>query len=194
MAYANVFKPNGGIPFDEAQGSASKQSRPVPNIRSAGLSSGTNLANASTDLAIGDFYAIDANGNAYRAGPGDAIKGLCTGFDMQGNPAVYNGQGAPSVNYISGAPLTGAWPNLIGVEDDKCSFEIQADSCTLAQVGSIFNLKDAAPDPKYHISQQSLTTAFAGTQFKIVKIKNSPADNAAGTNARVIVQCLTMAA
>lgn len=186
MAYSNTSKPNGFLASEESVGHPHVVPRPVANVRPANAG-----GNASTDLAIGDAYALDANGNAYRAGPNDVVRGVVIGFDFAANPAVMNANGPLSVDYITGAPASGSWPNVLGIEDNKCIFEVQADTFAAAnQLGS-FNLADAAPDALFRISQQKINIAGgAGTQFKAIGLKPSPADNAYGANARILVEML----
>jgi hypothetical protein len=186
MGYANVFRPIGGIPiFPSGKRSENVVTRPVPNIRHA--SSG---GNASTDLAIGDFYALDENGNAYRAGPNDVVVGLVHGWVLQGNPNVMAGQGPISVDYVSGAPASGSWPNLIGIEDPTIDISIQADTFAAAQLGAQINLLDAAPDPTYRQSRQSVVVATPGIQLKVMGLVNYTSMNAYGANAQVFVRMI----
>jgi hypothetical protein len=185
MGYANVFRAMGFAPlFPVGRVHSNTVVRPVPNVRTA--SSG---GNASTDLAIGDAYALDGNGNAYRAGPNDVVRGIVLGFVLQGNPNVMGGNGPISVDYVTGSPASGTWPNVIGVEDNGAEFAVQADTFAADQVGSNINLLDAAPDPTYRQSRQSVVLAN-GIQFKVVGLVNSPAMNAYGANAQVAVRLL----
>jgi hypothetical protein len=186
MAYSNTSRPNGFKPSEESVGAAHVVLRPIPNTRHA--SSG---GNASTDLACGDAYALDSSGNAYRAGPSDIVRGIVIGFVFQANPAVMNANGPLSVDYITGAPATGSWPNLIGIEDNKTIFEVGSDTFAVNDSLGSVNLADAAPDPLFRISQQTVSiSGGAGNQFKLIGLKNSPVDNAVGAYARVLVQML----
>ena len=186
MGYSNVSKPNGFLASEESVGHAHVVSRPIPNVRQASAG-----GNASTDLAVGDAYGIDGNGYAFRAGPNDVVRGVVVGFDLKPNPLVMNANGPISVDYITGAPASGSWPNIIGVEDNKCIFECQADTFAALDVLGSFNLADAAPDSIFRISQQTINIGGgAGVQFKAVGLKQSPADNSYGANARIEVMLL----
>lgn len=180
MAYSNVSRKRGFVPLSESVGHAHVERRPIPSARTA-----SGGGNASTDMALGDAYALDVNGNAFRAGPNDVVRGVIIGFELAANPNVMNANGPISVDYVTGA---GTWPQLIGIEDNKCLFECQSDTAAQSNVLGTFNLSDAAPDSTWRISQQSINVGGgAGSQIKLERIVDSPADNAAGTNAQVVV-------
>lgn len=187
MPYANTSKPNGFVPYNRAPGAANKVPRPVPAVRTASTG-----GNASTDLALGDAYALDANGNAYRAGPGDVIRGVVVGFEFQASPLNPSDSAVNSTNYITGnGNQTGTTQiaSLIGIEDNACLFECQSDTFAASNTDGLFSIVDAAPDSFYRISQQKISVGGgAGIQVKTVALKLSPEDNAFGANARVIVQ------
>lgn len=190
MGYNNVFRPMGFFPYAPAGKRAGNViTRPTPNTR--GASAG---GNASTDLAIGDAYALDANGAVHRAGPTDSVRGIVIGFFLQANAMVMNGAGPVSVDYITGTPPPSnpqlSWPLVLGCEDAEAEFWVQADAFAITQAGLLVNLVDAAPDPIYRQSRQSVTSGATGTQFRIMGLVNSPADNAYGTNARVFVRLM----
>lgn len=186
MPYSNVSRPRGFVPLNESVWHAHTEIRPVSSVRNT-----SGGGNASTDLSVGDAYALDASGNVYRAGPNDVVRGVIISFEFAPNPAVMNANGPISVDYITGAPASGSWPNVIGIEDNKCLFECQSDTFAAANVGGSFNLADAAPDSLFRVSQQSISiNGGAGSQFKAIALINSPADNAYGANAQVAVQML----
>lgn len=185
MGYSNAFRPMGFLPlFPVGRMHMNVVTRPTPNVRTA--SSG---GNASLDIAIGDAYSIDGNGNVYRAGPNDAVRGIVLGFNFQGNPNVMGGNGPISVDYISGAPASGSWPNVIGVEDAGAEFWVQADTFAANQVGAQVNLLDAAPDPTYRQSRQTVVLAN-GIQFKVIGLVKQSGMNDYGANAAVAVRML----
>jgi len=187
MAYVNVFRALGFNPAFPV-GRAKMNVVPRPTTAPRHASSG---GNASTDLAVGDAYALDNAGYAYRAGPSDTVRGVCTGFVFQANPNVMNGQGPVSIDYLTGSSTP--YPTILGVEDNGAEFNVQADTLSLAQVGGAVNLLDAAPDPQYRQSRQSINVGGgAGTQFRIIGLVNDPASNAYGANARAIVRMLTV--
>ncbi len=190
MAYANVSRPNGAIPFERSAGASEVRPRPVPAVRTASTG-----GNASTDLALGDLYAIDANGNVYRAGPGDVVRGVINGFEIQANPGNPPGSAVNSIgNLITGnGGQTGTTQiaSALGIEDNACSFEMQADSYPAGTPPyGVYNLIDAAPDNVYGISQQrvGILAGPVGSQIKVIGLKTSTGDNSFGVNARVIVQ------
>jgi hypothetical protein len=191
MGYANVSRPMGFIPLALAGKShGNVTERPVPAARTAAAG-----GNASLDLAIGDAYAIDANGNAYRAGPNDVVRGIVIGVVFQAQPSVMNANGPLSIDYITGLGGqvgTTKIASIIGVEDNSQLWEVQADTFAAANVGGSFNLADAAPDATYRQSRQTINIgAGAGTQFQAVELVNRQADNAYGANARVVVRMKT---
>jgi len=145
-------------------------------------------AAASADLAIGDAYALDANGNAYHAGADATVRGIVTGFELQAIAGVMNAQGPLSIDYASAATAA----SVIGCEDVTTEFECWSDN-TIGAVQSnvlgLFNLGDAAPDANFAQSRQFLNVnGGAGTQFRIIKLLQSPADNAPGPACRVVVK------
>jgi hypothetical protein len=146
-------------------------------------------------MAVGDAYGLDANGNAFRAGPNDSVRGIVVGLRFLGDPNVMGGQGPISLDYITGAEGAAAANTIVaqilGCEDPTVLFQVQADSFAANNIGGLFNLADAAPDPTYAQSRQTLAVlAGVGAQFQAEDIVNSPADNAYGTNPRVQVRLL----
>lgn len=181
MGYSNVSRPM-GFKMIEGGGKVgyNVQDRPIAATRQASAG-----GNASTDIAVGDAYSIDQNGSAYRAGPNDVVRGVCIGFRLLANQSIMGGQGPVSVDYSSATADT-----LLGIEDNNTQFEVQADNFTAAMIGMNVNLADAAPDSTFGQSRQTITTAAAGIQFKAMNLLTSFADNAYGTNARVVVRML----
>src|ERR1700732_867023 len=98
MGYANVFRPMGFNPYI----GGGKQSTPLVPRPVAAVRQASGGGNASLDIAVGDAYGIDNNGNAFRAGPNDAVRGIVCGFRFLGNANVMSGQGPISLDYISG--------------------------------------------------------------------------------------------
>lgn len=189
MAYANVVKNNGFVPFERAVVNADVRTRPVPAVRTA-----SGGGNASTDIAIGDAYAIDSAGNAYRAGPSDTIRGVVVGFEFQPNPSNPPGSAVNSTNYITGnggKTTTTQIASIIGIEDSACIFECQADTLVLGTPPyGVYTITDAAPDAFYGISNQSVSIGggSGGSQAKLIGLKPSPGDNSYGVGARILVQ------
>lgn len=183
MAYANVSRKTGFVPMMPAgRVDAIVKARPIASTRHASTG-----GNASTDMAVGDAYALDTNGNAYRAGPTDVVVGILWGFRVQAVANVMNGQGPISVEYITGTQSAVA----LGIEDAGVWFSVQSDTFAVTNVGGKFNLTDAAPDSLFRVSQQQLNVGGgAGIQFQAEDITQDTADNTYGTNARVMVRLL----
>jgi hypothetical protein len=183
MGYSNVSRPMGFTPLKPmGKENASVVPRPIPAVRT--VSAG---GNASRDIAIGDAYSLDANGNAYRAGPNDAVRGIVIGIRFVASTLVMGGQGPVSEDYSA----NGAIDVLLGCEDNYVDFMVQADTFAATNINGQFNLADAAPDSTLSQSRQTLNVGSgAGIQFKAQDIVQSFADNAYGTNARVIVRML----
>jgi hypothetical protein len=189
MGYANVNRPMGFRPTMPAGKRGNKEiSRPVLATRHASTD-----GEASTAIAIGDAYAIDAaTGGAYRAGEGDVVVGIVNGFKFQAVTDVMGGQGPISVDFIPTGVAAAAPPNIIGVEDSSAEFEVQCDTLAITDIGKKFNLEDGTPDPTYRQSRQILgVSEGTGTQFIVTDLARSPADNAFGANARATVRMLT---
>ncbi len=186
MAYSNVFRALGFNPlFPVGRVTSNTVTRPTTVPRHAATG-----GNASLDLALYDAYALDNAGFAYRAGPSDVVRGIVIGFVFQASPLVMNGAGPVSVDYLTGTSTP--FPSIIGVEDNGAEFNVQSDTLSQAQIGGAVNLLDAAPDPLFRQSRQSINVGGgAGTQFRIIALVNDPASNAFGTNARAVVRLLT---
>jgi len=157
--------------------------RPIAAVRQAAAG-----GNASADIAIGDAVGIDANGNAFRAGPNDIVRGIVIGFRMVASSLVMNSNGPISDDYsVNGAANDVA----LVCEDANVQFMVQADTFAQIDVGGKFNLADAAPDPLYSQSRQTINIGGgAGTQFQAEDLLLSTADNSYGANARVVARLL----
>lgn len=193
--YVNTYQPNGFKTYNLAEGSAYSTRRPVPAVRTA--NTGGLIAN--TDLSAGDAISLDVNGNVYRSGPNDTVRGVIKGFEFQALSNNPPGSAINSIgNYLTGnGGAAGTTPiaYTLDIEDSKCLFEVavaSGQSVTQANIGQSFNLQDGAPDPFYGNSTQVLNVNTPGTQFQLIDIKFSPEDNNPGVNARVIVRCLQM--
>jgi len=183
VAYANVNRPMGFEP--SIQGG-----RVYPETVTRPVLSGRSPvgAAASADLAIGDAYALDANGNAYHAGADATIRGVVRGFRFQADGRVMGGAGPVSIDYLPAA--TAGF--VIGIEDPSTQFEAQTDTFAASNRGGSFNITDAAPDSTLRQSRQSISIGGgAGTQFRVIDIVNRPTDNALGAFARVLCRLLT---
>lgn len=182
MALPNVNRPTG---FDPVQlmGETAPELIPRPV-----LASRTPVGAAvSADLAIGDAYGIDANGNAYHAGADANVRGIVRGFRMQADSRVMGGGGPVSIDYLAAASAG----TVLGIEDPAVLFEAQSDTFAVTNIGQPFNLADAAPDPTLRQSRQTINIGGgAGTQFRAIDIVRKPTDNAYGANARVRVRLL----
>lgn len=181
--YANASRPMGFIPLDSGgRANTIQRRRPFAAVRNASAG-----GNASTDMAVGDAYSLDGNGNAYRSGPNDTVRGIVLAFEFQAVSTIMSGQGPVSVDYVTGTQ-TGF---ILGCEDPSALFVVQADTFALGNVGGKFNLADAAPATVLAQSRQTLNVgAGAGAQFQAADIQASDADNTYGANARVEVRML----
>src|SRR6266849_138600 len=183
MGYANVSRPMGfKLLRQQGKANAAPVPRPVPAVRTP-----SGGGNASRDLAIGDAYAIDANGNAFRAGPNDTVRGIVHGFRFVSISTIQNSNAPISEDYSA----NGAVDTILGIESGIEFFEVQADTFAASNIGGKFNLTDAAPDSTLSQSRQAIKVGGgAGTQFQAEDIVPSLADNAYGTNARIYVRLL----
>src|SRR5215472_10314061 len=118
MAFANANRPNG---FDPSRSNGKTQL--VSKPRPVAASRTPVGAAASADLAIGDAYALDANGNAYHAGSDATVRGIVRGFRFQASGAVMGGQGPVSIDFLPAANAG----TIEGIEDPSAEFEVQAD-------------------------------------------------------------------
>jgi hypothetical protein len=148
-------------------------------------------AAASADIAIGDAYGIDANGNAFHAGADAVVRGVVVGFALLPVSNIMNGNGPISEDYLAAA-VAGL---VIGCEDPNATFEVWSDAVVgflQANIGGKFNLFDVAPDSLFRQSRQYLNVnGGAGTQFVANDKINSPADNVYGPSCRVQVSLAT---
>ena len=185
MPLANVNRKMGFIPYDMGG-----RSNPIITPRPA--TAGRTNANAVTndDISIGDAYTLDTSGNAHRAGTvgtPDTVRGICVGFRLAPFPTVV--PGPLSIDYLTAA-TAGV---LLGCEDPNALFSVQADTFAIANIDGTFNQTDAAPDPSFRQSRQSINIgggAASPNNFRAIDIEPSPADNAYGANARVLVKLL----
>jgi len=176
MPLANAFRPMGFTPLDAGgRSNLIVRPRPVPTTRTS--SSG---GNASTDLAVGDAYAIDAAGNAYRAGPGDVVRGIVISFVLQANQTVMGGNGPVSIDYVTGTLSSAIM--LLGIEDPTAAFSIQSNTFAASNIGSKVNLVDAAPDSTFRQSRQSVLVGTVGMQFQCGDILGGPGTSPSGGN------------
>lgn len=200
MGLANVSRPFGFIPLiGGGRSNPITRVRPVPTTRSA-----NHGGNSSTDMAIGDAYGIDSNGNTFRAGPQDIVRGIIVGFVLGASGLVMNGNGPVSIDYITGTLSTAIL--LIGIEDNDVDFSVQSDTFAAGNVGQLFNLADAAPDSLWRQSRQTISIGGGvGAQFQAIDIVGGPGtwpggtnsnpsmgnpDDAYGANAQIVVKML----
>lgn len=179
MAYANVSSPNGFQPVNlDNVKSPTRRRRPVAASRSATASASTAI------ISIGDAYTLDANGNAQHAGPNDVVYGIVELIEVAPLPSVMNGAGPVSQDQIAAADAG----SIVGIEDKRVDFEAQTDTFAVTNRGGLFNLADAVPSTLFRQSRQSIDVGSGvGFQFRAIDLVNRPTDNAAGANARVLV-------
>jgi hypothetical protein len=184
MGYANVFRAlgfNPYLPAGKTQGFTIARNIPTTPTTNTG-------GNASVNMAIGDAYALDASGNAYRAGPGDTVRGIVLGFRFLANPSVMGGQGPVSIDFFTSGTASAT---LIGLEDPTIMFSVQCDTFAVANIGMSINLVDAAPDSTLRQSRQSVSISNGvGTQFRVIDLVQDLAANAVGANAQIYVSLL----
>ena len=138
------------------------------------------------DLMIGDAYAVDVAGNATRVtAAGNTLRGVVEGIDLR--PIAASAQGPVSQDFIPAADA-GA---IIGIEDPEQEFIVQIDTFSAAtNVGVTAAVVDADGDQALRQSRQSIVVDAVNQQMRIIELLNSPADNAAGAFARVVVRLL----
>lgn len=143
------------------------------------------LGARAKDLMVGDAYTLDAAGTASRAtANSDTIKGIVLGIDL--NPIAASPQGPVSQDFV---PATEAGA-ILGCEDNDAEYEVMIDTfVAAADILGNCELVDADGDTTLAQSRQSIKRGNA--QFRLIELKDSPADNAAGAFARVIVRLLT---
>jgi len=132
-------------------------------------------------MAVGDAYGIDASGNAFRAGPGDYVRGIILSFVLQASGLVMGGNGPVSLDYVTGTLATAGL--LIGIEDPSVDFSVQFDTFNASDVGKRFNLVDAAPDSTWRQSRQKVSNAAPGVQFQAIDIVGGPGTAPGGSGS-----------
>ena len=183
MVIANASRPMGFIPYNMG-GRANPIITPRPV---AAARAGTNHNLTNDDLAVGDAYTLDANGNAHRAGSTggvDPVHGIVIGFKLAPNPTV--APGPLSQDYLPQAQAG----TILGCEDPAARFVVQANTFAVTNRSGKFDLADAVPDPTFRQSRQTLTTTNPGTNFLAEDITPESADNTYGANATVLVRLL----
>jgi len=174
MPLANVQAPRGFLPYKFGGKWVPKRT-----TRSVTLESG--------NLAPGDVYTVDTAGAAARAAAGGIVRGVCEGIVL--NPIPASAQGPVSQDYIA----SGDGGSIIGIEDADAEFIVQtgAGFDATTDIGKLCSHVDAAPNAALAQSRQYLDAAgAAGTNFKLLAMVDSPADNATGDYAWVVVRLL----
>lgn len=147
----------------------------------------TVAAGRAGALAVGDAYEDDGTGNVKRADAvGDTILGIVDAIELA--PITGSSNGPVSADILN-ATDAGA---VIGIEDNDAEFEVQITTFAVpTDIGKTAAIVDAAPDTVRRNSTQSVVLDAVNKQFVVLGLKDSPADNAAGANARVIVRLNT---
>lgn len=140
------------------------------------------LGGRATDLMIGDAYELDAAGNATRATAANAnVRGIVEAPEVR--PIAATPQDSASQDYIPAADAG----SIIGIEDDDAEFLVQIDDTVNPNfVGADCVLADAPGDIPLRQSRQSV--ALGAGPFTLMELYQSPADNAPGPNALVVVR------
>lgn len=135
------------------------------------------------DIAPGDAYTIEADGNVTRCDGNTAPNGVCEGIALKGV-----NEGPVSYQYLPGN-VAG---NVIGIEDILTEFEVQTNA-VISQAdldaGAEVNVVDAAPDTVLGQSRQQVGDV-GGAQFKVVAHVDRPNNDATAVNSKVIVKLL----
>lgn len=132
------------------------------------------------DLAPGDAYTIEADGNVTRVlDETTPIHGIVEAI-------VLKTKDGPVSYAMLPADVAG---EVIGIEDPDCEFEVQLSGATgfiATSTGQPANVLDAAPDTTLHRSRQSLddTTIGTGVQVNVLRLVDRPG-NAIGQYAKV---------
>ena len=145
------------------------------------------LASRGSDLMVGDAYTLDSGNNASKATAGDPVYGIVEGIQVA--PIAASPQGPVSQDYIPAADSG----DIIGIEDPDAVFNVQVTTIDITTQGNAkANLLDAPGSEALRRSRQEIDggTLGAGTQFQVLGLVPSPADNASGAFAQIMVRML----
>lgn len=138
------------------------------------------------DLMIGDAYTLDVDGSALRLEVAtDPMNGIVEGIDL--NPIAASPQGPVSQDYIPAADA-GA---IIGIEDPDALFRVMITTIdTTMDIGKSAAIVDVDGSQALRRSRQSIVLDGTNKQVTILELLDSPADNASGAFAQVVVRLL----
>lgn len=139
------------------------------------------------DLMIGDAYTLDVDMTALRATLNtDVIKGIVEGIILA--PVPTYPADSISQDFIANSDAG----DIIGIEDSQAEFEVMAT--TIADPddrGKSLAIVDVDGDRPLRQSRQSVVLDAGNHQFTNMGLVDSPADNAAGAFARIVVRLFT---
>lgn len=147
-------------------------------------------ASRSLSIMIGDSYTLDSSGQALRAvgteASASAVRGIVEGIAL--NPIAASPNGPVSQDYLPAADA-GA---IIGIEDNNAEFRAQITTIAVTDVGKRCQVVNNTNDVTLRQSRQELDGATLSAsdddEFVVVSLLDSPADNAYGANAKVVVR------
>ncbi len=177
MALANVNSPRG---FQLLRASGLREPRRVKRHV---------LATRTFDLGIGDAYTLDGSMNAVQAigteGSIGTVRGIVEGIILAAIAASPNGP--VSQDYIPAADAG----DIIGIEDNNCDFLVQATLALATDFGQTADLVNFAVfNEPLRQSRQEIDSASVGASknFIMIQLLDSPADNALGAFAKIVVR------
>jgi len=148
----------------------------------------TVKATHNETLAVGDAYTLDADGEIdERAAGSDTVRGIVMGFEIE--PTAGAPQGPMSKDFL---PTLTAGKAIV-CEDPRAVFVVQATTFAKANSVQKAGLDDNAGDANLRQSRQQIdgATYGSGTQFQVLGLAPSPADNDYGAFAKILVRLAT---
>ncbi len=144
----------------------------------------TIASGLAEDIAIGDLVKSDGNGGIRKAAAGDAFLGTFEGYhiDVQSfEGSSYAGSSDGTIPFgrvwKSGTTYPAGASVVALVDDDPATtFKVQTSvAVAAADIGSLVNLVDAAPDQFMKASRQTVDkTGGSPSQFRIERILQEP--------------------
>lgn len=144
----------------------------------------TIASTLAENIAIGDLVKSDGSGGIQKAAAGDAIAGTFLGYSLESegiSGANYGGSPQGTIPFfkawVSGTVVPAGMVARALVADDPFeTFEVQtSNTIAAADIGSLCNLVDAAPDMALGVSRQTVgAPGGAASQFRIERILSKP--------------------
>lgn len=178
MPYPNVNAPFGFRPF--RRGGQAEVNRVVRQVATTD----------QNDLRVNDAYMFDGAGNVTRATAAtDVVVGIVEAVALAPVPGQGQG-GVESQGFIQ----AGQGGQVIGIEDLDAEFRCQITTVAATDIGvntQLAVVDQPATPPLYNSQQSAVLDAVGGhDQFRLVELVNSPADNAYGAFAQVVVRVI----